>query len=93
MKKVKMALMGLAAISSIGGAFAFSPKAKKNATTYYAVKTVSGFHWQTNPPDPNQLSCQSTNNAGICSIVTSTAPTDNVIPAGHSSDKMLYQPL
>jgi len=92
MKKLKMAFMAVAAMSSVGVAFAFSPAAKKNAATYYAVKTPTGFHWQTNQPDPNSLACQSTSN-GICSIVTNTAPTDNVVPSGHSSNGTLYQPF
>ena len=82
--------MALAAMSSVGAAFAFSPAAKKNATTYYAVKTPTGFHWQTNQPDPNQALCQPASN-GICTIVTSTAPTDNVVPSGHTSNGTLYQ--
>lgn len=84
--------MAVAAISSVGVAFAFSPAAKKNATTYYAVKTSAGFHWQTNQPDPNQALCQPASN-GICTIVTNTAPTDNVVPSGHISNGTLYQAI
>lgn len=88
-----MALMAVAAISSVGGAFAFSPAAKSNAVTYYAVRTAGGFHWTTVQPDPDVATCQ-TAPAGVCTISTSTAPVDNQVPAAHASDpKGLYQAI
>jgi len=90
MKKVKMAVMALAAVSSIGSAFAFSPAAKTNATTYYAVKQGSSFVWTST--QPRSLSCKATTMDAVCSIITSTPPQDGVVPANHeSTSKNVYQ--
>ncbi|QKJ28405.1 hypothetical protein HQ865_01060 [Mucilaginibacter mali] len=88
MKKIKMAFMALAAISSVGGAFAFSPAAKKNATTYYAQKSGSSFIWVTSKP---HLTCQSTALNVACTIVTSTPPVDGQMPAGQTVTNQVYR--
>lgn len=89
MKTVKLAMMALAALSSIGTAFAFSPAAKKNATTYYAVKSGSSFVWQTQ--QPSRLNCSPTAMSATCTITTANAPVDGQIPAGHAVSKRVYQ--
>ncbi|QEM07209.1 hypothetical protein DIU31_028295 [Mucilaginibacter rubeus] len=95
MKKIKMGLMALAAVSSIGSAFAFSPTAKPNALTYYAVSTENpsqpnSFFWTTTQPADKDCTAGS---VGICTIVTNTAPTNNVVPSTHTSesDKGIYR--
>lgn len=90
MKRVKMAFMALAAVGSIGSAFAFSPAAKKNLTTYYAVKSGSSFIWQTTPP-PRET-CQSTVQNVACTIVTATPPTNGQMPAGQTVTNQVYRP-
>ncbi|WP_158826965.1 DUF6520 family protein [Mucilaginibacter lacusdianchii] len=89
MKTVKLAMMALAALSSIGTAFAFSPAAKKNATTYYAVKSNGSFVWQ--PQQPSRLSCLPTATSAICTITTANAPVNGQIPAGHASTMQVYK--
>jgi hypothetical protein len=87
MKKIKMAMMALAAVSSIGGAFAFSPAAKPHANTYYAIRTgQSTFHWTQTTPDPELLTC-ARNLPAVCTITTATAPQDNQVPAAHANDQ------
>jgi len=83
--------MALAAISSVGGAFAFAPKANKTSKTYYASKTSMGFHWQTVKPTGESCQTITAPLSGICTIVTSNVPVDNVIPSGHTSNETLYQ--
>lgn len=86
--------MALAAISSVGGAFAVNAKPHKLATTYYAVRLpgeTSGFHWQTNKPDASDFACK-TVTSGICSITTNTAPMDGQVPAGHAQTDKVYLP-
>jgi hypothetical protein len=95
MKKIKMAVMAIAAISSVGSAFAFSSAPKRAATTYYAIPNPNGegFVWTTLQPSPNEATCQPAA-TGVCTIVTSTAPTDNVVPAAHASEpKSQYLPI
>jgi hypothetical protein len=87
MKRIKMAVMALAAMSSIGSAFAFSPAAKKNATTYYAVKSGNSFFWTAVKP---QLNCLAADK-GICTITTANQPVDGQVPAGHTATNRLYQ--
>lgn len=87
-----MALMAVAAMSSIGSAFAFSPAGKLASKTYYAVKTGSGtFNWTLNNPASMRKSCAPTATAAVCSIVTANQPAANQIPAGHSSTGLVYQ--
>ena len=87
MKKIKMAMMALAAVSSIGGAFAFSPAAKPNANTYYAIRTGQNtFHWTLTTPDPDLLTCVQ-NLPAVCAISTATAPQDNQVPPAHANDQ------
>ena len=91
MKKIKMAVMAFAAISSIGSAFAFSPAAKRSPVTYYALKTgTNQFAWTTTQPS-GRLACSATAINSICSITTSNVPTNNVVPAGHTADNTVYQ--
>jgi hypothetical protein len=89
MKRFKMAFMALAALSSIGGAFAFSPVAKKNTTTYYAVKSGSSFIWQTT--QPARLKCLSTAVNVTCTIVTANPPVDGQMPAGQPVTNQVYR--
>jgi hypothetical protein len=90
MKKLKMAVMAFAAISSIGSAFAFSPAAKRNAVTYYAIQNGAG-HFAWTSTQPRGLKCSSTSVNAICSITTSNVPTNDVVPAGHTADQTLYK--
>lgn len=87
MKKIRIGLMALAALTGISGAFAFSPKA--NLTTYYAQVTGPGtFHWSTTKPD---TICSPDGSVVVaCTIVTNTAPTDNILPAGHTDTHDAY---
>ncbi|WP_454801387.1 hypothetical protein [Mucilaginibacter phyllosphaerae] len=89
MKKLKMAFMAVSALTSVGSAFAFSPAAKPNAQTYYAVRTAAGFNWQT--AKPVNKSCSDTQITAICTIVTSTPPANNLVPAGHTGDMTVYE--
>lgn len=90
MKKVKMGLMALAALGSIGSAFAFNHAGKKNLTTYYAVKSgTSSFIWQTSPPA--RLTCQSTALAVACTIVTANPPVNGQMPAGQTVTNQVYR--
>lgn len=92
MKRIKMGLMALSAITSIGTAFASSPVAKHNANTYYAIKTGSGtFNWTLNNPGLMRKNCLPTATAAVCSITTANQPVNNQIPAGHSSTGQVYQ--
>jgi len=88
MKKLKMGFMALAALTSIGGAFAFTPKTHKNDITYYAQKNGSSFVWVTSKPSSH---CLSTTLAATCSITTANVPTDGVVPAGHAVTDKVYQ--
>lgn len=77
--------MALSAITSIGSAFAFSPAAKGNANTYYAVRTgAETFRWTIN--QPSALSCLPTQNSVVCTITTANAPEVNKVPAAHASE-------
>jgi hypothetical protein len=89
MKKMRMALMAVAALSGVGSAFAFSPK--PNATTYYARQTTgSNFHWTQTVPNPNTATCSAQANE-ICQISTNVAPTDNLVPAGHTPTGQVFK--
>lgn len=89
MKLVKMAFMALAAVGSIGSAFAFNHAGKKNLTTYYAVQSGSSFIWQTTPPA--HKSCQSTVQNVACTIVTATPPTNGQMPANQTVTNQVYR--
>jgi hypothetical protein len=80
MKKVKMGLMALAALTGMGSAFAAAPRHAKNATTYYAIKSGSSFVWRTSPAGH----CLNTAVSATCTITTAVQPTDGVVPAGHA---------
>lgn len=75
--------MAFSALTSVGSAFAFSPASKSNAATYYAVRrpSTNGFTWQTTPPAGK--SCSATQTAVVCTILTATQPTNDVVPANH----------
>jgi Family of unknown function (DUF6520) len=88
MKRIKMGLMALAAICSVGGAFAFTPKSSKGTTSYYAVKNGSGWDFHAGTP-PANLACQPAP-SGICTIVTNTTPTNSSLN-GRSDQHQLYQ--
>jgi len=91
MKKIRMGLMAIAALSGVGSAFAFSPK--PNAVTYYARQTSgSNFHWTQTAPNPDTAACLPQSNE-ICQISTNVAPTDNVVPAGHTPTNQVYKSL
>jgi hypothetical protein len=88
MKKIRMGLMAIAALSGVGSAFAFSPKPL--ATTYYARQTLgNGFHWTKTVPNPSTAQCL-TETDRVCVISTNVAPTDNQIPAGHTPTDKVY---
>jgi hypothetical protein len=89
MKRIKMGLMALAAISSIGGAFAFTTRTHKPPVSYYAEKTMSGWDFHAGTP-PSNLHCQPAA-SGICTIITSTTPVNNSLN-GRADAKELYQP-
>lgn len=91
MKRVKLGLMALTAMASIGSAFAFSPAAKPNAVTYYAVKQGSSFSWTTTNPITEGLSCLPTNAKAICTIQTTNQPVDGQVPAGHTATNRVYR--
>jgi hypothetical protein len=89
MKKIRMAMMAVAALSGVGSAFALSPKS--NATTYYARQTTgSNFHWTQTVPNPSTATCSPQSNE-ICQISTNVAPTDNLVPAGHTPTNFVYK--
>ena len=88
MKKIRMGLMAIAALTGLGSAFAQSPKPL--ATTYYARQTAgNGFHWTKTVPNPSTAQCL-TQTSRICTITTSVAPTDNVVPANHTPTNKVY---
>jgi len=91
MKNVKFAIMAVAALTGVAGAFAFSPKTSKTATTYYAVQSGSSFIWTTNDPSTPSVSCKDTLISAICTIVTDNQPSPGVVPAGHTSTRQLYK--
>lgn len=94
MKRIKMALMALAAVSSVGGAFASSPVAHRDAQTYYAVRTgANQFHWTTNDPEAANplITCKDTVSQDVCRILTDNAPSDNSIPSGHTANGSVYK--
>ncbi len=92
MKKVRMGLMALAAISSIGVAFAFSPKANTNLNTYYAVRvgTTNNWTWQDTPPA--HKSCSSFPTIPVsCTAQAASLPADDTMPAGQPINNDVYQ--
>lgn len=84
-----MGLMALAAISSIGGAFAFSPKAHRTLNTYYANKVGSDIIWETAPPA--HKSCSNTSLNFSCTVQAASKPADNTMPAGQPVTNQVYQ--
>ena len=100
MKKIRMGLMALAAVSGIGSAFAFNTPKKHFGTTYRAYIDAGGTQrWALNPPA--NYSCQSSST--VACTITSTSPqadvlaTTNGFPANHttqnSSDLKVYKPI
>lgn len=91
MKRIKMGLMALAAVSSIGSAFAFSPAARPNATTYYSIKTSAGhFRWTATEP-ASTLRCDDTSVRANCTIVTAAKPANDVLPTNQVDTHQDYQ--
>ncbi|WPU95647.1 hypothetical protein SNE25_08960 [Mucilaginibacter sabulilitoris] len=91
MKKIRMGLMAIAALTGLGSAFAQSPKPL--ATTYYARQTAgNGFHWTKTVPNPSTAQCL-TVTSRVCQISTTTAPSDNQIPAGHDATDHVFVTL
>jgi Family of unknown function (DUF6520) len=86
MKKIRMGLIALAAITGIGGAFAANHPAKRMGTLYYAKKNgTNSFQWVTNRPPQPTYHCNSGLQAA-CTI-TSTydvtgAAYDSILPSG-----------
>jgi hypothetical protein len=76
MKKIRMGLLALAAISGIGGAFAFNHPAKRFGQMYYSyVDPLSGDQkWSTSVPAG---SCRSGNT--VACTITSTSPQADVL--------------
>jgi len=91
MKKIRMGLMAIVALSGVGSAFAFSPK--PNSVNYYA-RQVSGssFRWTTTTPNPNTAACSPQLN-DICQISTDTPPPAGEIPSGHTATNMVFKAL
>lgn len=54
MKRIKMGILALAAITGIGGAFAFNHPQKPAGTVYYSYLSGTHVMWETNRGD---LSC------------------------------------
>ncbi|MDP9077778.1 MAG: hypothetical protein M3O71_10175 [Bacteroidota bacterium] len=77
MRKIKMGLMAMAAITGIGSAFAFNHPHKVAGATYYGYRINSTtVGWATSPPQ--FTNCQSDSQALACTI-TSTAPQATVL--------------
>ncbi len=85
MKSIRLALVALAAISGIGGAFASSHKKPAGGTTYYAHKiSATQSVWVASKPgglcnQSSDLACTITSTS---SNVTSLAP--NTFPAQYT---------
>jgi hypothetical protein len=84
MKSIRLALVALAAISGIGGAFASSHKKPVGGTTYYAKKSGSQSVWVASKPGGlcNQASALACTITSTSSNVTSLAP--NTFPAQYT---------
>ena len=83
MKSIRLALVALAAISGIGGAFASSHKKPAGGTTYYAKQSGSEIIWVTTKP--NSLCSGSSNVA--CTITSTSANVtslNNQFPAQYT---------
>jgi hypothetical protein len=100
MKRIKMGIIALAAITGIGGAFAFSPKPlRADSMVYYGFRDSNGDgKWTLTPP--SGASCQEGNSIA-CTITSTSDQTTvlgltNAFPAQysvlHSSDNQIYRP-
>lgn len=74
MKKLRMGLMALAAVSGIGSAFAFNAPKKHFGATYYSYLDSGVQKWSTSQPagmcrDGNTVAC----------TITSTSPQADVL--------------
>ena len=90
-KKLSMGAYALASIIGLGGAFAFSPKINQVGITYYAVKSGTSFLWTTIEPMSSTIHCLTTDLNVSCSIITTTPPTNGVMPSGHEITHKIYQ--
>jgi hypothetical protein len=85
MKKIRMGFIALAALTGLGGAFAFTPKHHAVGAIYYGYKDANGnARWTVNQPtdnclsDPKGLACTITStSSGVTSLV-------NQFPAQHT---------
>lgn len=85
MKRIKMGIMALAAITGIGGAFAFNYPHKAAGTLYYGQGTASSFRWVAVQPS---TSCVDKSADGACTItstydVTGAAFNNELPPGAH----------
>lgn len=84
MKKIKMGMIALAALTGIGSAFAFGHHGKRSGSFYYAKSNSSGFQWVTSRPAA-PLSCKPGGSAA-CTITSTYDVTgsqyDNELPSG-----------
>jgi hypothetical protein len=86
MKKIKMSLIAVAIIISVGASYAFSPRAH-GFTTYYAVKTgPTTWTWQTST---SGLSCTTDLNIS-CTGYVGSQPADNTVPSGFTTDGHVF---
>jgi hypothetical protein len=86
MKKIRMGLMAMAAITGVGSALAFNAPKKVFGATYYAYIDGSGTQrWSSSVPVG---SCGASSSVA-CTITSTTAPatvlaTTNGFPANHT---------
>lgn len=86
MKKIRIGLMAIAALTGISGAFAFNSPKKVVGTTYYGYKDANGdARWATTPPA--FTNCGATDNALACTITSTSTNVTNLVnqfPAQHT---------
>ena len=90
MKKLKMTILTVAVIASIGSAFAMSTKAPHALNTYYAQQNGSGWTWHTSPPA--HQTCKATTLQVSCTVEAASQPADNTMPSGITPTNFVYQP-
>ncbi|UOE47849.1 hypothetical protein MTO98_25905 [Mucilaginibacter sp. SMC90] len=84
MKKIRMAMMALAAVSGIGSAYAFNTPKKHFGTPYYGrIYSTGHFRWFTSAP----AGCNTTALPNAACTITSTydvtgAAYQDKLPAG-----------
>ena len=87
MKKIRMGLMALAALSGVGGALAFTPK--NAGTVYYGYKDASGnARWSASQPasdcqpDAKGLACTITSTSSNVTSLQNQFPAQHTVIAG-----------